>query len=67
MKATRTTFKTSKGKHLKAHAINPVSNAVVLYQAACESGAHASAAVAAAQFIKYKLPKLECINLSGDT
>jgi hypothetical protein len=58
--------KISKGKPFKVHAMNLVSNAVVLYQVVCVSGAHACAAVAAAQSIKYKLQRLECTNLSVD-
>jgi hypothetical protein len=58
--------KITRGKPLKVHAMNLASNAVVLCQAVCVSGVHACAAVAAAQSIKYKLPRLEYINLSVD-
>lgn len=60
------TFRTSKDKYFKVHAMSLAYNVVEIYQAACEFGAHAFAAVVAVPFIKSKRPKLECINLLAD-
>ena len=62
----RMTLRTSKDKYFKVRAMNLAYSAVEIYQAACEFGAHASAAVAAVPFIKSKQRKLECINLLVD-
>jgi hypothetical protein len=57
----------SKDRPFKVHAINLACNAVVPYQAACAFGVHVFAAVAVVQSIKFKLLRLEFINLSADT